>query len=254
MNAKDWENQISFFDKMEVQQIRTLLYGEPKVGKTRLAGTYPKPFFIDTDRGGMTLSNLHIPYLELHEGDEVYAIISSILQKGLKGEGPFSEGKIETIVFDSISTLADHLLMDSMEHPPAGSKRMPKKADQDKAEFDNWGELLARLRHIFRLCKDLKLNVVGICGVQIDKDEKNGGMVGRPLIQGSFRNEIGHHFDSIFYLSKEGSGANIDYNLYTTRYSYFQAGNRRPGPPLPAIIKDPTFAKLYPEVAKGVMK
>ena len=117
MTTKDWMDSLGFYDETTTDRVSIAAYGETKSGKTTFAGTFPKPFFIDTDRGGRTLKKLHIPHISIPPYDRTFDLINDILIKLRQKEPPFDKLEVETLVFDSVTALADFLIYDLLLHP-----------------------------------------------------------------------------------------------------------------------------------------
>lgn len=226
MTLQDWAQSIAYYNEKAGGKIRLLVYGESGAGKTTLAGTFPLPFFIDTDKGGRTLKEKHIPFLELSRGDQTFAILWDLLQKLEKKAAPFDLLTIETLVFDSLTSLADFLLVEAMKHPPAGVS--PKDPNKSKPEWDHYSLVQARMKALMKYSQDLGLNVVATAGVKLERDEILGTFVGKPNIVGGYRDVVAHDFDECYYLDCEekGSGKPPEYVAHTHRYRYFEAKSR----------------------------
>lgn len=241
MALQDWINEISFYDEGVSEKKRALLYGPTGAGKTRFSSTWPNPFFVDTDKGGLSLRKLHVPYVPISYGSKAGTVIRDILDKLEKGEDPFDKMNIETVVFDSFTSLADMLLHESMLFPssPGKIKRDPVN---NKPEWDDYQAVRSRLHDIVLRCKDLKLNVVAICGEKLERDEVLGTFIGKPNIVGSYRDLIGYDFDEVYYMETEGQGEKMKYNLHTQKFKYYDAKSRLD---LKGKVEDPSFDKLY---------
>ena len=222
---KDWADEIGFYDDPSAQNIRLLLYGETGSGKTKLASTFPQPFFIDTDKGGKTLKKLKVPNIKLIRENKTYEELMDILHKIKNKEEPF-DFKIETIVFDSLTSLAKFLIVDILKYPRIVG-RPSKDITKAKVEWDDYTLLSAELEAIMKYIQDIGLNVVGTCGVKLEKDEVTGGYIGLPDILGGFRNSIGYEFDEMYHMEvKKKSGDTVEYITHFQKSGYFVAKSR----------------------------
>lgn len=237
----EWAQRIGYYNETEQSKVRLLVYGDTGCGKTTLAGTFPHPFFIDTDRGGRTLKAKRIPHIKLERGERTYDLVMDILRRLKEKTEPFDLLEVKTLVFDSITSLADHLMCAIMLYPrrPGQTKRDP---NLEKPEWDDYTILRNQLRDIMITAQDLDLNIVGTCGEQLERDEVRGTFLGKPSILGSYRDLIGYAFDEYYHMAVEGSGDKVKYLVYTTRHLYYSAKSRDG---MPGKIENPTYAKLF---------
>ena len=239
--------EIQYYDEShspEEMKLRILAYGAHGSGKTSLLSTFPRPFVIDLDRGGITLRKKHIPYVAISKGAGAYEKIASTLIALKKKAPPFDKLDVETVGIDSASALSQ-ILLDEAIRSPRGARK-PKDPLAQKAEFDDWSELKNKIMGIMQYAKELPYNVVVTAGQRLDQDEATGAWLGQPLVEGGYRSIIGHDFDEVYYLATTGSGKSVKYNLYTARYQYFDAKSRLG---LPAVIEDPSYEKIISHVS-----
>ncbi len=237
----DWAQDIGWTDEKPSQVVSVCVYGPTGVGKTHFAGTFPKPFFIDTDRGLRTLKNFHHPYFSIKKGTKAYQQIMSILTALAEKSAPFDKMEVETIVIDSLTELANFLLAESMRFP-ASPKEESRRIEDEKPQWDDYSKLASRLDTIVKRCKDLGLNFVATAGRKIDKDEMTGEFLGLPNIVGGYRDIVGHQFDEYFYLESTVKDDQTVYRAFTSKYKYYEAKSRDGRP---RIILDPSYATLY---------
>jgi hypothetical protein len=254
MNLADYAASIGYFTEEADDKVRIMVYGETGVGKTRLAGTFPSPFFINANRGLITLRQMGIKPLELKIGrtDHVYKIVKDVLRKLKEKEEPFDKLEVETIVFDDLTDLADFLMADRLLHPSPGGKR--RDPSFDKPEWDDYGVLRNQLKEICITARELNYNMVGIAGLKTEMGEVGSSQYGKPLILGSFRDHIGYGFDEYYHMTTEGGGEKLKYVTYTAPHQavgvHFECKSRTG---LPPKIENMDYEKLKSalEKAKG---
>lgn len=256
MDLKDYSASIGYFDEDSDDKIRIMVYGETGVGKTRLAGTFPKPFFINANRGLITLKQIGVKPLELKIGrtDHVYKIVKDVLRKLKEREEPFDKLEIETIIFDDLTDLADFLMADRLLHPstPGAKRRDPSF---DKPEWDDYGVLRNQLKEICITARELDYNMVGISGLKTESGEIGSSQYGKPLILGSFRDHIGYGFDEYYHMTTEGEAEKMKYVTYTSPHRSFGVtfeAKSRTG--LPPKIENMTYDKLKAALEKAKEK
>ena len=222
---KDWTDEIGFYNDPSVQSIRLLLYGATGAGKTKLASTFPNPLFIDTDKGGKTLKKLKIPNVKLTRGNKTYDELMDILHKIKEKEAPFNF-PIDTVVFDSFTSLAKFLIVDILKYPRILGK-VSKEITKAKVEWDDYTVLSAELETIMKYIQDMGLHIVGTCGDKLEKDEVTGAFIGLPDILGGFRNAIGYEFDEMYYMEvRKKSENSVEYITHFQKSGYFVAKSR----------------------------
>lgn len=218
--------------------IRVLLYGEMGSGKTTVAATFPKPLFLNTDKGLRTIAGKDIPYIDFNPGRPVYHKIIQILQDLQKGN---LEGlEVQTVVIDGFTSLAELMLREIVLENRV-SVGDPTK---EKALFDDYGMLRQRMWSIATLLQSIPCHVVGTCWATIEKDEVSGQFIGRPEMVGKFRETLGGYFDEYYFLEcragRQGEPAYV-YEAHTKPYRWWQARTRIN---LPAVIRDLTYEKI----------
>lgn len=236
--ATTWIERIGFYDKGQSRKARVLLFGDAGTGKTRLAGGFPSPFFIDTDKGGKTLESLHIPFIALEREGKIFDTCMEIMRALKASQPPFNELGIRTLVFDSLTSLADMLVVEAMR--TVG--KIALDPNRVKVDWDTYSVLQARLKSIIKFSQDLDVNIVATCGTKLEKDDILGSFVGKPNIIGGYRDTVIYDFDDCLYLTVEGMGASQKYKAYTSRHSYYEAKTRSG---LAPVYEDPSFEKLY---------
>lgn len=226
----------------EMGSIRALIYGEEGSGKTFFAGTFPEPFFIDTDRGLTTVRRRHpdAKILPIERSRGVFAKVMSVLRDAVNKSGPFEKdgplAHIETIVLDGYTALAESLMYEIVE--VEGNRRLT----QTKPQWDDWNALKARLISITKLTQDIKaFHFVATAWEDITKDDLTGETIGGPQVLGGFSKQIGHYFDEIYYANVRRSQGEYLYEAHTKKFGRYAAKSRIG---VPAILKDPNFTAL----------
>jgi hypothetical protein len=238
MSITSWVERIGYYDKGQSQKVRALLFGDTGTGKTRLSGSFPSPFFLDSDRGGKTLESLHVPFLPIQREGKIFEEVMEILRTLQAGKDPFDKLVVETLVFDSVTSLADMLMIEAMRT----SGKTALDPTKSKPEWDHYAIVQARLKAILKFAQDLDVNVVATCGTKLEKDDIRGTFVGKPNIIGGYRDLISYDFDDVVFMTCEGTQAARKYLAYTGRVSYYEAKSRSG---LAFKVEDPSYAKMW---------
>lgn len=242
-----WLNEINFTSTSgKANKVRALIYGGPGVGKTRFAATAPKPLFFDADKGLSTVNRMgiEVPYVTLERGEKVFKKIMDILKESKDPESEFfKKHKIQTIVFDSLTALAEMVLLEAMQYPIGGGT--PKNPNTAKPDWDDYNAVLNRTKYIMKYCQDLGYNIIVICGEKLEKDEITGTFVGEPNIVGSYRRVAAHDFDEMYYMESKETREGTEYYLYATKHRYYNAKSRLG---VESFVKDPSFEKVFKNI------
>lgn len=237
-----WAEKIGYNPNPR-QKAMLLVYGEFKVGKTLLASTFPGAFFIDADKGMRTIKGDVPPSYVVGDDEEkgLYKDIMAMLRAIRAGDPPFDKIKVQTLVVDGITALAQRLMNECMRYTPGKPARDPVN---NKPEWDDYMMMKSRIASIITFAQDMGLNVVATCREKIERDEVTGTFVGKPNVLGSYRDDVGYEFDDVGYMTIEGKGEARKYMIYFSQYKYFGAGSRSG---LPLKMESPTYEKLYGE-------
>ncbi|MEA2036376.1 MAG: AAA family ATPase [Nanoarchaeota archaeon] len=172
-----WPNSISISDSGK--------------GKTFFIGTmtkHHKIYLIDTERGSMTIKDKNFDYeivdtfKELER--EVYWYFDNYKKHGYT-----------MLVIDSISRLQQYLVDELLDKENNNSKNKSYKLD-----FDQWAEILARLRKLVDvLTKKLPtpIHMTVMAGESKDQLTKINKVY--PNIQGAFKHDLLGYFDVVLY-------------------------------------------------------
>jgi len=159
---------------------RVLLVGQPGVGKTFAATSFPNPLWINAACGLTTLASIGgIPYVNYSTENDLFTV-KEFLDSG-RAESVLGQ-KIETLVIDSVDELQRLLLVERL-----------KKERRTETKLDDWGWLNSRLHAIMSGLDQLALNVVFISHTK----EVNVGedVVIKPAIAGQFCEHIHEYVD-----------------------------------------------------------
>lgn len=241
INLPSYADLVSMYAPSPGSTFHVLIYGKSGSGKTRLAGTFPKPFFIDTDRGMRSLAGQY-PRLQLQTSSKPFSMVLSVLQDALDNKGPWAPGgalaDVQTIVIDSITSLVDEYMA------PEVMAEANRSFINEKLSYDEYGKIKSRMSALASLIKDLAMTryVVATALVDEEKDENSGVIVGKPLLTGKYRDKIEADYDETYYLEPSTSVTGpTKFMLYAQPYRWFKAKTR-----LTNIksMDDPSFAKI----------
>lgn len=250
---------VNFTSKID--NIKALLVGRSGTGKTHFSGSFPKPFFINTDKGMATLMDKNIPFVTIermtedNRNDEnaltswkdVWDVVQGFKTKsGAIYEELKKAGYIpETIVLDSISSLSDLLEVEVIVNPP------DKKDRSDTLFLSDYNIIQRRLYSILDALRELDTHVVATAGIDLSQDEV-GRMLENPAATGNkLGPRIPHFFDEVYYHSYDDK-AKV-WRLTPIQTSRFPHAKSRLGLEFQPI-DNPTFEKVTKAMAKFKVK
>lgn len=141
-------------------KLNVLLYGAPGSGKTTIAGTFPKPLYLNIEAGVNTLVGQDIDFVDITEWEDIKDVYNQ-LRNG--------EIKYESVIIDSVTEL-----MKKRGLEIAGSK--------DQLSMRDWGILIKDIEDMMRRFRDLSQHVLFIFAEQEEKDGDR--IVKRPSVSG----------------------------------------------------------------------
>ena len=169
-----------------------VLFGPSGGGKSSLAATAPRPAFLDTNDGLLSVAGR--PGFEHVHGERVVDFMG--LEKAYDnftntGRKKW-KGKYSTVVVDHFDDI-QAIIMEQL-----GERRTARddRKDIDESEQKDWGVMATKLKRILRKYKTLPMNKILICGEKESKDD--GRMV--PSLQGQMQGALPYFADHIAYL------------------------------------------------------
>lgn len=184
-----------------------LIYGEPGVGKTRLAGsaadhedTAPV-LILDVEGGVISLRHRNdIDVIQVRDIDTIVKVHDQLQKE--KGGG------YRTVVIDSLSELQKLDMRTVMQEE---YNRQPDRTDKDVPSQRAWGKSQERLRRIIRGYKDLPVHTIMTAKVTQTTDEQTNVTHYYPALPGKMRGDAPGFFDIVGYLrvKEEQNGAVI---------------------------------------------
>ena len=199
------------------QYAKVLVYGKPGSRKTSYAATFPKPIFVDMERGTDTLTHLNMGGLAVERPSTVKQVYDILKE--------FPKSEFETIVIDTISRLQSFIMADVMQLAVKTNSSRDVYAPLFK-EYRTVGAMLDGI------CYDLQMmdkNVILICHEKVVVDEETGRVIEvRPNLTPALANSVGGLISAVFYSEvKSGvSSAPATQTIYPNSFGKTFAKNR----------------------------
>jgi phage nucleotide-binding protein len=172
-----------------------LFYGDPGVGKTRLAGTADsvpemrKVLFVDLEGGTLTLThtNPNVDIVRVKNWVEMQAVYDSLLA----GNHDYS-----TVVLDSLTEIQKFNMYNIMKD----LIEFDSDRDPDVPGMREWGKNLEQMRKFVRGFRDLPMHTVFTALMKNDKDKKTGLSQRKPSLSGKLADDIAGFLDIVCYM------------------------------------------------------
>jgi hypothetical protein len=243
----DLSQLVSTYEGSKVPEfIRAIFYGAPGGGKTTLASTFPKPFFIDADKG-MASVTIDLPKISIDKAQsDPYGLIVQVLEDAKLKRGIFAEGGMaygtQTLVFDSLTTIGELLLAQIMR----ANKKDPLV---DKPGFDEWGVFQRKMIEFASRVKDLSAfyNIIETAWETIRENEDTKVVSAYPMLPGSYRERAGGDVDELYYMEARKGTDGLEVTLHAAPKGVYNAKTR-----VLADLKivDPSYDKLLASMKK----
>lgn len=187
-----------------------LFIGDSGTGKTTMAGTFPRPYFIDLDDGTSSLGPAFKDYERFREapfkmkprgGQHEYGKAWPAMYDALNKIGDRIDKKtweFDTLVLDSLTLLQEI----AMTNVLLGQG----KPDSQFIDPGQWGGQMRAVEGIVRNINTWPGLKIFTAHVQRDKNDITGITEMLPLITGKLAGKIGIYFDEIYFLDVEGIG------------------------------------------------
>jgi hypothetical protein len=226
---------------------KILSCGKSKAGKTFFAGSFPKPLFLNTDKGTTTLRKLKIPFVTFVRCDQNieeplvsgrYGTIMRMIDQIGRKEAPF-DFDFETVVLDSISAMSDLLEVEAVEFPASTKGR--DKTDE-ALQLQDYNIIQRKLFAILDRLRELPYNVVVVTELDYVEEEASGRMIWNPAATGKkIGPRIPHFFDEVYYHRYDDKGKR--WTLTPVQDRSFPHGGSRFGVPMEEV-ENPNYAGL----------
>lgn len=219
------------------KRITVLSYGASRAGKTRFAGSFPRPLFLsdNTESGWNTLKYVDPSvFFEPSRKPDVWAIEKApdMMQAISQLETILREepGKYLTVVVDSLTFYAD-LYFNWIEGNALGNSLRPGGKQADGRQL--YGTLGAHLRELRIRIHNMNINVAWLCLERTPSPEEP---IGGPLLSGQNAQKFAAGCDYVlFHRSFQVNPSTpVQWEIRTRRYGNYMAGGRDEG-----LIPDP---------------
>ena len=131
------------------KRIKMMLYGKAKTGKSLFCTQFPKPYYIDTERG--VDFDKYVSNIEANNGVVFQTTDYKELLKEIETISTI-EHDYQTLVIDSISTIRDNLVDEELQKIESSDKQSKYSQEHQFANL--------KLKRIYRLLLDIDMHVI----------------------------------------------------------------------------------------------
>lgn len=217
-------------DQFAAYGVKTLVYGGPGVGKTRLCATVPAPIILSAESGLLSLRQYKIPYIEI-------ATVQDLNEARAWAFQSREAGQFGTFCLDSISDIAETVLSNE------------KKANRDgRAAYGNMADKVTEIIKSFR---DLPgRHVYFSAKMEYQQDKVTGISSYGPSMPGkNLTNNIAYFFDEVFHLGVANTDKGQVYSYLRTRADLQYQAKDRSGSL--DVFEPPDLGYVFNKIAGG---
>ena len=219
----------------ELVTFNMLIYGDPGVGKTRLAASAADVeqlcpvLLVDVEGGTLSLMDT-APDIDIIRITNYRQFVP--LHKDIK-DSPY-----KTVIIDSLSEVQKIGLEEIMR---VVNREDPER-DVDMPQIQDWGKSLSQTRRLVRAYRDLPCNVIFTALAQTDQSRKTRPKA-KPSFTGKAADEIPGFLDIVLYMYTKIVDEQVERRILTMGTDDIIAKDRSAR--LPTVMQDPTMEKIY---------
>lgn len=184
---------------------RVCIIASPGVGKTRLAGTFYKPYILDTDLGA---GSLRAPRMTITERpmETILAELKKLTQSPVQADGTVTYSPREGIKPFSVGTV----VVDSFDVVQV-AKKIEMLGTKTKMEQGDWDRILNVMLPLLQVMKGLPIDLVVTSHVRQEEGEGDRPGLRTFAVQGALKTILPGEFGLILHMEALQGGKRVAY-------------------------------------------
>jgi hypothetical protein len=231
-----------------------LILGRPGVGKTRLAGTFPQPFFIDLESGADTAHPGEIRKMDIPTNADTLKTLKASIHK--LGKNEFKDGALQTDVGPVQTLVVDS--MDAVQQAVMDFSIL--KGNKYRMERQDWGTILNMVRPTLLMLRNLPVHVVVTAHTKTTEGDGRKLGIMDLAVQGALKAQMPRWFDIILHIAErpKAKRALVTQGTVWNQYRWLAKDRHNALRPLTGadgLVDLPADEDYYPsdDVAKAVI-
>ena len=220
--------------------LKVMLIGDAGTGKSVCASTFPTPGYVfDFDMGILTYRGLDFQYEQFPADGKSWGLFDKEFRAV---EKMVAAGELKTVIIDSTTSMGDCAMERALILDP---KRSTEGGPIWNVHYQIVKNLINPKLQRF---KGLNCNVVLISHWKLQKDQKDGSIIGaKPLLTGDLAEKVTGYFDEVYCTFTQQKEGRTNYFLRLVNKGYFTARSRLSG-------KDHLLPDVLPNNYESIME
>lgn len=215
-----------------------LVYGNPGVGKTVLAGSADvvpemRPvLFLDVEGGTLSLRDRYpeVEVVRVQSWNDIQKVYDALFNR---------QTEYKTVVVDSLTEIQKFSMYTIMDFVV----RKDPDRDPDVPSMREWGKNIEQIRKLVRAFRDLPINTIFTALEKSEKDTRTGVVSIKPYLSGKLADEVAGFMDIVSYQYTKVQDGEVK-RLLLTSATEKQVAKDRTGR-LPIVLEEPNMDKIY---------
>ena len=214
-------------DIQELPDIKALVYGEPKTGKSTFASTFPEPgyiFLLEPDKSQFAMKNFDYDSYDAKD----LQVFDKLLDKIDELQAiPANEFPYKTIIVDSLTEYADiceRRILKINKREPDPKYNKPYDDRSQGMRIQDWGTFKGMLENFVRNIQALPCNTIMTAHEYVKETGDNNVLKGCLSIAGNFGETGSRLFNTVLRSRAETKGGKTTYYMQTKPEKLFTAG------------------------------